>query len=347
MSVATAVSRRPISPADTIQKKCRICFQSEQVPITDTRPLRGKEPPHQTLAEQLTHLLGGQEREEEVPNDGFVSPCRCSGSMAWVHRRCLRIWRSKSPRRDSFYQCEQCFTPYHFRRTILSMLLSNRLSVLFFTAWMTLGTFVISVLLMTLFIPAYFPPLDSMGMTNPTQEATLMAMDGTFVTIETRGRWATKTVERRPDTIRIVATPPPMPPTPTRTTNQEKKERVRLEYLDFWSWLRSRTTNGLANSRWVNKVLDKGLLDLWPAALSFLAVISLLRDGSQFSCMTAMLILLCTVLLYMFGGTWPLYIVPLPLTYGLYEFLLSMYQFVDTGVDMFVKWTSSELDDYP
>jgi hypothetical protein len=208
---------------------------------------------------------------------------------------------------------------------------------------MTLGTFVISVLLMTLFIPAHFPPLDLVGMSNSTQEATLMAMDGTFVTIETKGRWTTKSVERRSETIRIVATPPPEPP--TRTVDYEEEERARVTYLDLWNQLFN--TNDFENPKWVNKILDKGLLDLWPAALSFLAVISLLRDGSQFSCMAAMLILLCTVLLYVFGGTWPLYIVPLPLAYGLYEFLLFMHQFIETGVDMFVKWTSSELDDYP
>ncbi len=69
--------------------------------------------------------------EEE---ESFISPCKCSGSMAWVHRSCLQVWRQSSPRRDSFYQCEQCFTMYTFKTSRLASLLSLPLTTRLATA---------------------------------------------------------------------------------------------------------------------------------------------------------------------------------------------------------------------
>ncbi len=56
---------------------------------------------------------------------GFVAPCRCAGSMKWVHQGCLREWRVVSKRSDSFWRCEQCCTAYSFRRGPLLAILKN------------------------------------------------------------------------------------------------------------------------------------------------------------------------------------------------------------------------------
>jgi hypothetical protein len=373
MSVDIGLCQRPVSPTDTVIKKCRICFQTERVPITDTRPLRGKEPPMRTLVEQLVFIMGMEKRHLEEHPDGFVSPCRCAGSMAWVHRSCLRIWRNKSPRRDSFYQCEQCFTPYHFKQTWLNIFLGNRLSILVLTGVSILGAFALGVMLMTMFIPAHFPPFDPTGMMSnysTRTDSSIISVDGTFMTIESRG-WTRKTINRQVDDRKVgdtkagdtkvggkndgskksatstITTPPPPPKKKTSTPTPTPTEK-RVPYLEVWDWmLTGAHPDPSENRRILTMVLERGLLDLWPAALSFLAIMALLRDGSQFSCMTAMLILLCTVLMYMFGGTWPLYIITLPLAYGLHSFFFGMHQMVEITVDTFVKWTSSELDNYP
>lgn len=45
--------------------------------------------------------------------------------MKWVHQGCLREWRVVSKRADSFWRCEQCCTPYGFRRGPLMTILKS------------------------------------------------------------------------------------------------------------------------------------------------------------------------------------------------------------------------------
>lgn len=40
---------------------------------------------------------------------------KCSGSIKWVHRRCLDEWRAISPNPDSFHRCDVCKTEYVFK----------------------------------------------------------------------------------------------------------------------------------------------------------------------------------------------------------------------------------------
>jgi len=47
--------------------------------------------------------------------DDFIAPCNCSGSIQWVHRKCLDEWRSVSPNPQSFYRCDVCHYAYEFR----------------------------------------------------------------------------------------------------------------------------------------------------------------------------------------------------------------------------------------
>lgn len=56
----------------------------------------------------------------------LIAPCKCRGTMKYVHRGCLDIWRTQSSRRDSYYKCEQCFNEYKFQETTVSLLLSNK-----------------------------------------------------------------------------------------------------------------------------------------------------------------------------------------------------------------------------
>lgn len=44
----------------------------------------------------------------------MLRPCRCRGSLAWVHLDCLNSWRNNSANPKSFYQCDQCAYEYRF-----------------------------------------------------------------------------------------------------------------------------------------------------------------------------------------------------------------------------------------
>lgn len=48
----------------------------------------------------------------------FIVPCKCTGSMKYVHRKCLDEWRTVSPNPDSFSQCDVCQYRYVFRDII-------------------------------------------------------------------------------------------------------------------------------------------------------------------------------------------------------------------------------------
>ena len=47
----------------------------------------------------------------------LISPCRCRGTMKFVHLTCLNSWRYASPNERSVYQCDQCGYRYNFTRT--------------------------------------------------------------------------------------------------------------------------------------------------------------------------------------------------------------------------------------
>ena len=43
-------------------------------------------------------------------------PCRCSGTMKYIHIGCLNQWRAMAPTERSFYQCDQCLYRYNVER---------------------------------------------------------------------------------------------------------------------------------------------------------------------------------------------------------------------------------------
>eukprot|EP00866_Antonospora_locustae_P001681 jgi/Antlo1/1681/99 len=54
-------------------------------------------------------------RVVEDPLDSFcdlVSPCACKGTMKYVHRSCLKMWRFRGKRIEEIRKCEQCLTFY-------------------------------------------------------------------------------------------------------------------------------------------------------------------------------------------------------------------------------------------
>src|SRR5271155_5297676 len=55
----------------------------------------------------------------------LISPCRCRGTMKFVHLSCLNSWRYASPNARSVYQCDQCGYKYNFNRTQYAAFVSN------------------------------------------------------------------------------------------------------------------------------------------------------------------------------------------------------------------------------
>lgn len=49
---------------------------------------------------------------EAEPVGSLVSPCRCRGTMKYVHRECLQKWRATSSNQRSYYRCDQCQCRY-------------------------------------------------------------------------------------------------------------------------------------------------------------------------------------------------------------------------------------------
>jgi hypothetical protein len=64
--------------------------------------------------ERLCRICHGDEEDGE---DGrLFRPCKCSGTMGWVHVECLDKWRQVSSNPQSFYCCDQCHHRYDFGR---------------------------------------------------------------------------------------------------------------------------------------------------------------------------------------------------------------------------------------
>ena len=60
--------------------------------------------------------------EEEGP---LLAPCRCRGSMKYVHARCLNEWRVSSANPRSFTRCDQCGYTYRTQQTALGKYLED------------------------------------------------------------------------------------------------------------------------------------------------------------------------------------------------------------------------------
>lgn len=52
--------------------------------------------------------------EENVEGLEWIKPCRCKGTLMWVHQSCLQRWVDEKQRGNSFkrVQCVQCQTEY-------------------------------------------------------------------------------------------------------------------------------------------------------------------------------------------------------------------------------------------
>jgi len=67
-------------------------------------------------------------------SDGkLFRPCRCKGSMQFVHVECLQKWREQSSNRQAYFRCEQCHYQYNLQRITASGLINQPFILLLMT----------------------------------------------------------------------------------------------------------------------------------------------------------------------------------------------------------------------
>jgi hypothetical protein len=76
----------------------------------------------------------------------LFTPCLCSGSMKYVHVKCLETWRKRGPMNARF-ECPQCHYRYNFSKFSIAKVLNSRwlvpATVLFiFSVIWTIGVFI-------------------------------------------------------------------------------------------------------------------------------------------------------------------------------------------------------------
>lgn len=66
----------------------------------------------------------------------LIAPCRCRGTMKFVHQGCLTRWRSTSRRQTSIMQCDQCGAPYRFKKSPFVGLATNKFLLVILSCFM-------------------------------------------------------------------------------------------------------------------------------------------------------------------------------------------------------------------
>lgn len=93
-----------------------------------------KDPSKQATAENDDICRICYDSEAPAPGDSLIAPCKCRGSMKYVHRTCLNSWRLRSRKKTSFDKCDYCGHTYAVRKTWWAPLLRTAASRLLFTA---------------------------------------------------------------------------------------------------------------------------------------------------------------------------------------------------------------------
>ncbi|KAJ3241795.1 hypothetical protein HDU81_010439 [Chytriomyces hyalinus] len=99
-----------LKPAAAV-KMCRICFDTDD---DQDRFIGDTTVPGTDLPSDNLNGLGR-----------LISPCKCKGTMKFVHLHCLNEWRKVNPTSASHFQCDQCGFKYHFERTKIAHILRN------------------------------------------------------------------------------------------------------------------------------------------------------------------------------------------------------------------------------
>lgn len=377
-----SVNRTP-SPADTVLKKCRICFGAERVPKRCPPPkaVPGKTVRRRSILDRCWGMIHDAQqygRRERTPDpdpdpddDGFVAPCRCSGSMAWVHRSCIRVWRNRSPRRDSFYRCEQCFTAYRFKETRLATIITHMITTRLLTLLLFLLSSCVAYQIALLFVPinivinvpggveqqgsrihGRWSPIDA-GRPGKWTVPTRDDFDQRPIVITpTTGPREAVLTPKRP--VKPNATVGSLSPTPTGAPPKLRRRQTILSthstisYLNIGFWISGHSLDDGEDARndFLSAMTDLSQIKLFAISVIFLAIFGLLREGSQLSCVMASTMIICFVLWY--AGHLPIFLwmLPVPVVIGMARFIIDLSSDVEAFTDLFAKRMASDLENY-
>ncbi|KAJ3401371.1 hypothetical protein CcCBS67573_g02250 [Chytriomyces confervae] len=94
-------------------KMCRICFDTD-------------DDQDRFISDATVAYPGNDLHKDNLNGLGrLISPCKCKGTMKFVHLHCLNEWRKVNPTSASHFQCDQCGFKYHFERTKIAHILRN------------------------------------------------------------------------------------------------------------------------------------------------------------------------------------------------------------------------------
>ncbi len=72
--------------------------------------------------------------DSDEPN--MISPCKCRGSLKWVHIECLNLWRTQS--QQSFYKCPTCQYEYRVERLVWAKYIQHPITLTVLTVFLIL-----------------------------------------------------------------------------------------------------------------------------------------------------------------------------------------------------------------
>lgn len=113
--------------------------------LAEKRNTRSSDSLDESVADDLPCCRICQCTQVENPTSKLIRPCKCSGSLSYVHVSCLNTWRATSE--NANYQCSICGYKYIIQRTtIANMLLSEYAAKILtgfivFVAGLLLGVF--------------------------------------------------------------------------------------------------------------------------------------------------------------------------------------------------------------
>lgn len=113
--------------------------------------------------------------EEELELGRLIRPCKCKGSISFVHVECLNKWRTLSESKSAFWQCPQCHYKYAFARTKVLGLATSRAAIgsitfVLFTILVFISSSIVIYFnpdLAPTHLKAYIPPDEQIVITKP------------------------------------------------------------------------------------------------------------------------------------------------------------------------------------
>eukprot|EP01033_Poteriospumella_lacustris_P008409 gene8409-6071_t len=105
-----------------------------------------------------------QAKQSEMPDLKMLRPCKCNGTLEWVHLDCLNQWRATSPL--AYTTCSVCQCPYRVRKSKLTEWIMHPTVLLIVAIVLTVTiTFLVGIGT-TLLLDRWFPQYSSTVITD-------------------------------------------------------------------------------------------------------------------------------------------------------------------------------------